>query len=112
MITLKLPVPPSANNLFANMKGQGRIRSEKYLKWINDAGWHLKAQKPGSISGRYSLSIVLPAKTRGDIDNRIKSISDLIVSHRVVQDDSYAWAVSIRRDEAATEAHVTVESAS
>lgn len=111
MITLKLPVPPSANNLFANMKGAGRVRSENYMKWIRDAGWHLKAQKPGSISGRYSLSIVLPSKTRGDIDNRIKSISDLIVSHRVVQDDSYAWSVSIRRDDDASEALVTVEAA-
>lgn len=107
-----LPMPPSANGLFANFKGRGRIKSEQYTKWTHDAGWRLKSQKPGKIDGKYQLSIVVPAKTRGDIDNRIKAISDLLVEHGVVQDDTLAWSVSIRRDEAATEAHVTVESAS
>lgn len=106
-----LPMPPTANNLFANFKGRGRVKTDKYIKWIHTAGWSLKAQKPAKIAGNYALTVVVPAKTLGDIDNRIKALSDLLVEHGIVEDDSLAWSVSIRRDEAATNAHITVEAA-
>lgn len=36
----------------------------------------------------------------GDIDNRIKALSDLLVAHRIVEDDSLAQSILVARDEA------------
>lgn len=109
-VTLSLPMPPSVNSLYANAPGRGRVKTRNYTKWREAAGWLLVAQRPGRIKGRYSLDIAVPARTRGDISNLIKATEDLLVLHGVTDDDSNAWAVSIRRDEGATEAQITVGS--
>lgn len=82
-----IPVPPSANNLFANGK-HGRYRTKQYLAWINEAGFLVKAQKPAPVRGKYKFFLTVP-KIRGDVDNRIKAASDLIVSLRLVDDDRH-----------------------
>lgn len=97
-IVLNLPIPPSTNNLFMNVKGYGRVKSPAYKQWIQEAGWELMRQRAEHIPGWYELFIFLPAKTRGDIDNRAKALSDLLVKHSVVTDDTKAWAIHIHRD--------------
>ena len=59
---LNIPPPPSVNALFANVAGEGRVRSARYKQWATAAGWRLQSQKsnwpsiaPGQayLTGRY-----------------------------------------------------------
>ena len=89
MIDVVIPVPPSANALFANRRGGrgGRFKTPRYTQWITAAGWELLMQHPVPIAGRYRLNITLPMRDSADPDNRIKAISDLLVTHRLIEDD-------------------------
>ena len=90
-IVLSLPMPPSTNNLFANSSHGGRFKTEEYDAWLTEAGWRIQAQKPGRIVGPYSIEINVSrphTKRRMDLANREKAISDLLVKHHVIADDS------------------------
>jgi Holliday junction resolvase RusA-like endonuclease len=98
-VEITLPMPPSTNGLFANKEGGGRMRSEPYEQWISDAGWTLQSQRPGRVVGRYDIEICIPrreTKARFDIGNREKAISDLLVNHHVIADDSLAESILLR----------------
>lgn len=109
---LSLPFPPSLNNLFANVQGRGRVRSDRYRQWSNLAGWDLKTSKPEPVAGAVNVTILLgkPDKRRRDLDGLAKAPLDLLVEHGVITDDSavqrltLAWAP-------VTGCHVTVEAA-
>lgn len=92
-----LPYPPSANNLFVNLPGRGRVQSPRYKAWINGAAWTLKSQRPHKIKGKCRLTIdaVRPDNRRRDIANLEKAISDLLVSLRVIEDDSLIESITL-----------------
>lgn len=92
-----LPVPPSTNHLFFNVKGRGRVRSTEYTNWASRAAAHLLAQRPAVTNGNVSIVIRIPHKTRGDLDNRIKAPLDLLVTHGVIQDDRFVQSIHISR---------------
>ena len=94
-IELALPAPPSANGLFANRAVGGRIKTEGYKAWIAEAGWRLQQQRPGRIAGAYEIEIRVARTEGADIDNRVKALSDLLVKHRVVEDDSLAEKLTV-----------------
>ena len=94
---IRLPVPPSVNALFRNAAGKGRVKTGQYKAWLMEAGLKLKLQRPIPVLGRYTLLIRIPQSLQGDIDNRIKAVSDLLVTHEVVEDDRYAWRVTVER---------------
>ncbi len=96
-MTLRLPVPPSVNSLYANIPGVGRITSRRYKQWQTEVGWQILIQKPQRIIGPYALAITVPQKMRGDIDGRLKAILDLLWKQRVTSDDSLCESVSIKR---------------
>lgn len=88
---LRLPYPPTANTLFANAKaGGGRFKSKKYKAWIDEAGWTLREQRPVEMIGAVEIEIVAvkPDKRKRDLANLEKAILDLLVAHRVIEDDS------------------------
>jgi crossover junction endodeoxyribonuclease RusA len=92
--SLQFRCPPSANALFRNSV-KGRIKTKAYDEWIKAAGWEVAIQNPGCVSGPYHLQIaVRRASLRADIDNYIKSCSDLLVKMGVVDDDCHAESVS------------------
>jgi Holliday junction resolvase RusA-like endonuclease len=97
-ITLSLPYPPTANNLFFNTRGRGRVRTDRYRTWAVAAGGDVRRQNPGRIEGQYSLDITLgrPDKRKRDLSNAIKALEDLIVEHQIVEDDSLCAALSIQ----------------
>src|SRR5262245_20194452 len=96
-ITFELPVPPSLNNAYLNVGGRGRIKSAKYRSWLNAAAWTIKAQRPGCCGSGFTVDIILPRRTRGDCDNRIKPCLDALVAGGAVRDDRDCQCVSIRR---------------
>lgn len=91
---LVLPKPPSVNSLFRNVPKKGRVKTGHYSAWLDEAGWELKRQRPPHIPGHYALDIFVPPG-RGDPDNLVKPVSDLLVKHDVVEDDKFARRVSV-----------------
>lgn len=88
MTTITLPVPPSANNLFRNVR-KGRVVTERYQSWLNAAGWELQSQRIAPIDGPVHLAIAInEKKTRCDLGNCEKATVDLLVKHGVIADDN------------------------
>lgn len=88
--TFNLPICPSANNCWLNLGGKGRkgrARTPHYNKWIDAAGWMVKAQRTVKIEGMVAVSIQCPRIANADIDNRIKPVLDLLVKMDVIDDD-------------------------
>lgn len=116
-IELALPFPPSTNGLYTNRKG-GRAKTPGYKAWQEEAGLRLNRQRVGRIEGPYHLVVDLerptkkngePSKAKRDLDNYVKAISDLIVTHGVVEDDRYLESVRIAWSDHAKGAFVTVQ---
>lgn len=117
MITLRLPVPPSTNALYANRKGgrgKGRYKTQRYKQWFIDADWCYRRQwrdwKFHRISGPFTAEIKIP-KTRGDADNRVKPILDFLVRRAITDDDKHCRKVSVEVDPSLDCCHVTVRAA-
>jgi Holliday junction resolvase RusA-like endonuclease len=97
-IRLELPRPPSANNLYRNVPGKGRVRSSEYRRWQQQAGWMLQVAQPGRITGAVAVHYLIPNaadRRRRDIDNLAKPLNDLLVKHGVIEDDSRVRAVTL-----------------
>lgn len=98
---LTLPLPPSVNQCWANRRGagRGRYRTRVYEDWRQQASLMVLLGRAPKVTGPYKLTIGLPAAMRGDVDNRIKPISDLLVDLRITPDDRHCQGVSVVRDE-------------
>ncbi len=98
MVIVELPIPPSLNNAYPTNKRTGkRYPSPRLTAWKEMAGWEIKAAKIAKIAGAYKLDIQVHSSLRGDIDNRIKAISDLLVEHGITPDDAKAQSIRIWR---------------
>ena len=96
---IRLPFPPSVNDMYANNKGRGRGRkpSAEYEAWKLDAGHKLNRQPHSLFKPRAIVFIDIDEKRQGDADNRAKPVLDLLVKHGVLAGDSkrYVKRVSI-----------------
>lgn len=112
-LKLILPLPPSVNALFANVRGKGRVRTTAYLRWANDAKASLWMQKPDGgfpfFDEPFDVQITVPLKMRGDVDGRIKAIPDFLKKPGgIVSDDKIMRGVSCARSEAVEPGHCHV----
>ena len=105
MIELRLPIPPSVNAMYRNVRGRGRVKTGHYRAWLADADKWLLTQRRGlgRVSGPCTVEIFVPASMRGDCSNRIKAAEDFLVSREITGDDRHNWKVSIERDEGLTD---------
>lgn len=90
MSTFILPMPPSVNGLWANGKHGKRYRTQLYDSWIYEAGAEIMRQRPKKHVGPVVLSYEVqePAgKRKYDLGNREKAVTDLLVSHQIIQAD-------------------------
>jgi Holliday junction resolvase RusA-like endonuclease len=93
--TVYLPLPPSTNALWR--QGRKRVfKSARYASWLKAAGTELQLQRQKPVHGPYSLHYVARRKNerRRDLDNLTKPLSDLLVRHRLVDDDSLCREIS------------------
>jgi len=105
MIRIELPRPPSLNNLYVNVPKRGRVRSKRYLTWIQAAKAEIAAQRPPRVDGDYVLWLYVerPDNRKRDIFNLPKAVEDLLVEQGLVEDDSrcveghVVWAGQGRR---------------
>lgn len=125
LVRLELPEPPSVNALFANVSAErrararaigrslpGRLKSAEYSTWLNAAGWELKGVQPrlGRVEGAYELTVECSPACAKDLGNLEKALSDLLVDHGIVSDDSAAERIVVERnpDVAAKRVRVTI----
>jgi Holliday junction resolvase RusA-like endonuclease len=90
MSSFILPMPPSVNGLWANGKHGRRFRTQRYDSWIYEAGAEIMRQRPAKYVGPVILSYEVqePAgKLKYDLGNREKALTDLLVSHGIIQAD-------------------------
>lgn len=87
-LSWEIPTPPPSNNLYCNVPGRGRVMKPRYKTWRADAGWEVRvAGLPlQPIFGPVKVELVIGDR-RGDLDNRIKPVLDLMVDMRVIGDD-------------------------
>ena len=86
-----LPIPPSVNALYStNWKTKRRFESERYERWKEEAWIALVSQPRHSIQGPISVSYLYgrSGRRRSDIFNLEKAVSDFLVQHRIIEDDS------------------------
>lgn len=89
--------PPSSNNMFANVSGQGRIKSKLYTLWIETAGWEARQQAKLRVGGTVLIDITVFRMSKiADIDNRVKAVIDLLVAHDLIDDDKHVQEIRAR----------------
>lgn len=77
--------------------------SDKYRQWKSDCGWFVRIQlmnlpaEKRHIRGRYELQLNLPPGLRGDIDNYLKAVSDLLQDHGVIENDRLCMRCAAER---------------
>lgn len=89
-VTLHLPFPVSVNAAYANGGNKrGRHKTSRYVDWIKEASTRIKDSHRQKI-GAYHIAICLeaPDKRARDLANLEKGVSDFLVMHGVIQDDS------------------------
>lgn len=88
-----LPIPPSVNNLYANVKGIGRVPTKGHAAWKTRADCALWEQK---VSGRFDGPCRVVVTITGgkgfpmsrDIDNTLKAVLDFVVAKKIVRADN------------------------
>jgi len=107
---VELPTPVSANNLFFNVPGRGRVKTKAYENWQQAATLTIMAQVRADrrIGGRVSVLIELPGKCRLDIDNAVKPILDALVRSRRIDDDRNVARLEVTKGGPGETAVVTV----
>jgi Holliday junction resolvase RusA-like endonuclease len=112
-VTVTIPRPPSANNLFIGV-GSRRVRSPRYREWADVAGWEIKRQRPAKTLGPVSLKLEIQEPSTGrrqDLDNKAKSAVDLLVSHGLIESDDQSTVrrITLEWSREVAGARVTIE---
>lgn len=111
MFTVELPVPPSTNNLFVNV-GKRRVASDEYNAWRDLAGYRLNLQHVQPIKGAVEIDMAVPRNRRRDLDNFWKATLDLLVNHKLIEDDRNIERLTLAWHDEKREAVVIVRAAS
>jgi crossover junction endodeoxyribonuclease RusA len=89
MTVINLPFPVSVNAMFADGKTR-RHKSQRYADWILEAGYALNVQRPKPVSGPVKILYEFEEgrdNRRRDAFNLEKGVTDLLVSHGVIEAD-------------------------
>lgn len=82
----EIPVPPSVNTLYANVKGHGRVKTTESRQYQEIAGWAARAwamENEWEYGGgriEMHLRIWFPTRHRRDITNCIKIAEDSVAN--------------------------------
>ena len=111
-VTVTLPHPPSVNHAFYNLSGGGRGKTRAYKDWREEAGWEIKIQKAGKVTGAVAIdcrvSPVFEVKRKRDLDNFLKPLCDALVDLQLIEDDSLIVDLRIRWDQKIEQGKVVV----
>jgi hypothetical protein len=116
ILCIDMPLPPSGNHLFVNLKNGGRAKSALYKAWIEEARWHVmmawrnagKPEWPAETPMSIRIELGIEGRRR-DVGNCNKAIEDLLVKNLPIPDDCWNDRILIeRRDDIPGIARVTV----
>jgi Holliday junction resolvase RusA-like endonuclease len=80
-------MPPSTNNLFINVRN-GRIKSQKYDTWLQEAQIDYLRQRPKRIDGPVNITMEFrEPNRRRDLDNLAKAPLDFLVGMQIISAD-------------------------
>lgn len=102
LFSVELPIPPSSNNMFTNLRRGGRIKSREYKAWrdiaVADIHERLCRVRPYvPIDQPCDVAIELPRPNKNsDVDNRIKAVLDALQHGGAIANDKCVEAVLIR----------------
>lgn len=90
---LTLPFPPSVNSLYDGGKNTNRrFISDRYKRWQDDAYYALLGQRNRNHRHKEPVQITYsftrPDKRARDVFNYEKAVSDFLVKHGILADDS------------------------
>lgn len=91
-----LPPPISVNAMFGQAPGKKRFHTAEYKVWIEEASLRLTAARPPKFPGQVWIAITYSSYCRFDLDNGAKCVLDLLVSHKVIKDDSPTYLRELR----------------
>lgn len=95
-VSFTMPTPPSANHLFKNVKGVGRVKAAHYDDFVRMGIAAIRRQNVPSLAGNVIVILgVERMSANADIDNRLKAMLDTIVKAGVIADDSLITAIAI-----------------
>lgn len=103
-LTIDLPMPPSANALFANA-AKGRVKTKEYNNWLNEARYQVittwrnagKPVAPKDVPMCVYLRVGLTARKR-DVGNCLKAVEDVLVKELPIPDDRWNDRILIERN--------------
>jgi Holliday junction resolvase RusA-like endonuclease len=88
---INIPLPPSTNNLFINLKRGGRTESPKYRAWKKEVSPILEsvpAVKSYPVQLTLAVRVGKGWRSNSDIANREKAATDALVSAGILKDDT------------------------
>jgi Holliday junction resolvase RusA-like endonuclease len=91
-----MPMPPSVNDLYRNVKGRGRVKTSAYYDYTALGIAAIKRQKVAPVPGRVVVIAGFERKSMAaDVDNRAKALFDVIVKAGVIRDDKFITATAL-----------------
>ena len=95
---VNIPAPPSANAMYRILRNGKRVKTSRYLKWRNSAGYIMRASLP-SQSRKTPLEVTIRAAVsrRRDIDNVCKPTLDALQCCGVIPDDRWVDKLTVER---------------
>ncbi len=90
---LHLPFPPTVNGLYStNFKTKRRFKSEAYERWEQDAYYALLGERHRLHRHKEQVQVTYtftpPDKRHRDVFNYEKAVSDFLVKHQILADDT------------------------
>ncbi len=97
-----LPIPPSTNHLFANVRGRGRVPTKAYTAWRKAASAMIRggAARPCRMPCRITV-IITGGKgfsVRRDLDNLLKPVLDFCANEGLIADDNVNNVLGVRAE--------------
>ena len=99
MVSVVLPIPPSTNNLYWNVRGKGRVKTDEYRSWIHVAGPMLQGLlvPPRPVSIRLTVHAGTGWRDGvNDLTNVVKPVEDLLVSNGYLENDDCRYVREVR----------------
>lgn len=95
---IRLPVPPSTNNLYVPRRdGKGRAKTSEYAAWQREAAQLIMVSGcPREGWKHVRVEVAAPFDYRRDIDNA-KPLLDILTVMNVIKDDRWVDDYRVRR---------------
>ena len=93
--SFELPAPISVNALWMPGKQGGIIKTPAYRNWLTEAGMKLNRQAKERIAGHYALYLTVTDKSRADLGNCEKAVSDLLQEHGIIENDKLCSFIKV-----------------